>query len=222
MESRWNSTAHYDVFLKGLVNSIPERLLPLDLPPDLDSLIALAIRTDNRLVEFKALQGERPQKPRYLQPNTATSWTPSEWSSPDRSQTFPHIGEEEPMEMGRARLSQEEQQRRVKEGRCFYCGESGHLVSVCPAKSTRSSNQTSSSVPSARVLTPVQVKHNTTAVTMNVLIDSGADESLMDWGLDKRLGLKAKTLTSPIKASALNGNKPFTITHHRTCSPNHW
>lgn len=42
-ESGWNSTALYDVFLKGLAAPIREQLVPLDLPQDLDSLIALAI-----------------------------------------------------------------------------------------------------------------------------------------------------------------------------------
>ena len=37
-------------------------------------------------------------------------------------------------------------------------------------------------------------------MTLDVLIDSGATENLMDWELAKRLGLKTKTLTRPIKA----------------------
>ena len=81
-ESGWNTTALYDVFLKGLANPILERLLPLDLPTDLDSLIALAIRTDNRLEEFKALQQERSQTSRLTQPHTTISWTPPAQSSP--------------------------------------------------------------------------------------------------------------------------------------------
>ena len=48
---------------------------------------------------------------------------------------------------------------------------------------------------------------------MDALIDSGADESFLDWGLAKRLGLEAKTLETPIKASSLNGHELFTITH---------
>ena len=59
-ESRWNDTALYDVFLKGLSDPIQDLLVPLDLPPDLDSLISLTIRTDNRLQERKQqLRGSR-------------------------------------------------------------------------------------------------------------------------------------------------------------------
>ncbi len=52
-DSRWNATALYDVFLKGLSDQIQDLLVPLDLPSNLDSLITLAIRTDNRLQERK-------------------------------------------------------------------------------------------------------------------------------------------------------------------------
>ena len=48
---------------------------------------------------------------------------------------------------------------------------------------------------------------------MEALIDSGADESLMDWGLAKKLGLETKRLERPVKASSLNGHELFVITH---------
>ena len=44
-ESRWNNTALYNIFLKGLAPTIQDLLSPLDLPTGLDALIALAIRT---------------------------------------------------------------------------------------------------------------------------------------------------------------------------------
>jgi len=58
-ESDWDSRALQDTFFRGLNNSFLERLLPVDLPSNLDSLISLAIRTDNRLEEIKFLQQER-------------------------------------------------------------------------------------------------------------------------------------------------------------------
>lgn len=47
-DSRWNSTALHDVFLKGLSDQIQDLLAPLDLPSSLDPMITIAIRTDNR------------------------------------------------------------------------------------------------------------------------------------------------------------------------------
>jgi len=109
-ESGWNTTALYDVFLKGLTNPVLERLLPLDLPSDLNSLIALAILTDNRLEEFKELQQERSQTSHLNRSHSAISWTPPGRSSPERGQAAPTQETEEPMQMGRARLSPEERQ----------------------------------------------------------------------------------------------------------------
>ena len=114
------------------------------------------------------------------------------------------------MQLGRARLSQEERQKRRQEGRCFYCGETGNLVSVCPAKRTRgvSSNQVAKTA--VRALT--QVKLNS-QFELDVLIDSGADESLMDWNLAKKLNIDCEPLTNPIRARSLNGADIFTISH---------
>ena len=120
VESGWNTMALYDIFLKGLATPIQERLLPLDLIPDLDSLITLAIRTDNRLEEFKGLQGGRQQKPKHTQHIPTVYWAVPDRSSPDRCRSSPHIGGEEPMQMGGTRLTQEERQSRVKEEPCFY------------------------------------------------------------------------------------------------------
>lgn len=67
--------------------------------------------------------------------------------------------------------------------------------------------------PATRKLTSVEVTHHTTSTDINALIDSGADESLMDWGLAERLGLQTELLSKPIQAHALNGDTLFTITH---------
>ena len=114
------------------------------------------------------------------------------------------------MQLGRARLSPDERLKRRQEGRCFYCGETGHLVSSCPAKKAPvvSSNQIAKSA--VRVLT--QVKLNA-KWDMKVLVDSGADESLMDWNLAKKLHIDCENLARPIRACSLNGADIFMITH---------
>ncbi|KAF7644812.1 hypothetical protein LDENG_00215390 [Lucifuga dentata] len=47
--SSWNNDSLTDTFLHGLAEDIKDHLTPLDLPADLDSLISLAIKIDNRL-----------------------------------------------------------------------------------------------------------------------------------------------------------------------------
>lgn len=67
--------------------------------------------------------------------------------------------------------------------------------------------------PPARCLTPVKVVHHTIATELKALIDSGADEGLMSWGLVKNLTLETKVLDKPVQASALNGKELFLVTH---------
>ena len=94
------------------------------------------------------------------------------------------------MQLGRARLTPEERQKQQREGRCFYCGDPGHLVSSCPAKKTPavSSNQVSKA--NFRTLTQVSLN------SLHLLLT--ADESLMDWGLANKLHLDSDPLARPI------------------------
>ena len=124
----------YDVFLKGLAAPVQERLLQIDMPLDLDSLIALAVRTDNRLWEFKALQGGHQRLPDRTQHIPAVPWSVPCKSPSDQRCLSLSAGQEEPMQLGRAQLTQAERQRRLRKGLCFYCGEPGHLVVTCPVK----------------------------------------------------------------------------------------
>lgn len=108
----------YDVFLKGLSTNIQEMLIPLYLPPDLDSLIALAIRTDNHMQELKQGRGNRlpeERSPRAPKP----SWPEPRSLLPEPSPFPPSGGDTEPMQLGLARLNPEERRRRLLKGRAF-------------------------------------------------------------------------------------------------------
>ena len=59
----------------------------------------------------------------------------------------------------------------------------------------------------------VKIMHLGKDFELGVLIDSGANGNLIDWGLARRLGLQVKPLSKPIKASALNGRILFDISH---------
>ena len=201
-ESNWNSTALYDVFWKGLAAPIQDLLISLDLPEDLDSLIALAIRTDNRINMLRQ---------QLSRGRTATAGPPPGWTTHSGSSLeqrhHSQLMKEEPMQLRRTQLSQERHKRQV-EGRCFYCGESGHLVAVCPAKKSVVASQLRASETGSRILTNVRVCHHT-VTELQALIDSGADANMMNWSLADKLGLKSKLLEKPITAKALNGEELF-------------
>ena len=50
-DSGWNVPALRDAILTGLSDPIKDQLAPLEVPRDLESLIAVSIRIDNRLRE---------------------------------------------------------------------------------------------------------------------------------------------------------------------------
>lgn len=50
-DSEWNSSSLCDTFLHSLTDEMKDHLAPLDLPTDFDSLVALAVKVDNRLFE---------------------------------------------------------------------------------------------------------------------------------------------------------------------------
>ena len=51
-------------------------------------------------------------------------------------------------------------------------------------------------------VTQVNIFINNQAIDQGVLTDSGADKSLMDWGIVKQLKIKTVPLSRPINASA--------------------
>ncbi|XP_057714608.1 uncharacterized protein lrfn5a isoform X1 [Corythoichthys intestinalis] len=209
----WCHTALYDTFFKGLSHSIRDRLVPLDLPEELDDLIALAIRTDHRLEELsrsRPFQAVRPPPQSLVQ------------SGPRRTHILPASPPRDPndaipMQLGPTRTSPEERKRRQLEGLCFYCGSSGHLVAGCTARRPRPSHASQPANPTHRSTTTVQVKHRALSCTLAALIDSGADDCLMPWGVCHLMGLRAIPLERPLVARSLNGERLFSITH--SCEP---
>uniref|UniRef100_A0A8C7WWZ3 Gypsy retrotransposon integrase-like protein 1 n=1 Tax=Oryzias sinensis TaxID=183150 RepID=A0A8C7WWZ3_9TELE len=117
------------------------------------------------------------------------------------------------MQVNRARLSAVERQRRQREGRCFFCGELGHLVPFCPMKNSARVSHIATEGRPTRSLTHLEVTHRGVTTSLTALIDSGADVSLMDWMLAEDLGLEPRPLHSPVRVCGLHGRGLFQITH---------
>ena len=114
-------------FTRGLNEQIRDELASRDKPADLSSLVSLAIRIDGRLRQRRQRAGRSQQPPasRALTSPFTTAATPAT-SSPVAAP------EEEPMQLGRARLTPAERQRRMAAGLCVYCGKAGHFLASCP------------------------------------------------------------------------------------------
>lgn len=97
-ESKWNKEVQWDKFLHGLDDRIQREIFALDLPINLDGLIELAIRVDNRL------QRHDRRTRQYSFPEEDLS----NLSSPARDL--------EPMQVGRTLLTREEKNHRRSNG----------------------------------------------------------------------------------------------------------
>ncbi|MGL5566538.1 MAG: retropepsin-like aspartic protease family protein, partial [Plesiomonas sp.] len=204
-ESGWNKAAQWDRFLHGLADRVQEKIYALDLPSDLDGLITLALRVDSRL-------RVRPEK-RGLPAFCGTSG----------SDTVSHTNDPEPMQVGRARLSREERERRRAGGLCLYCGGAGHFLNRCPVK--RSSPAVERGLlsggavlgkPSSATLLSGRLQWATGECAVEALIDSGAEGNFLDRGLVSELEIPTIPLHQPIAVHALNGQTLPTITHSTT------
>ena len=176
-DSGWNTPALIDAFMNGLQDSIKDQLAPHELPTDLDSIIAMSIRIDNRLHERQKERirtSARPPSHMGHSPAFRHPWSSSPPSSASPKEPVPSAAPEEPMQ----------------------------LVS-----------QFSATDFPPRSLTMVHIQVRDQDITVGTLVDSGADESLMDWSFAKRLCIKTVPLTSPVTASALDGKLLFKITH---------
>lgn len=132
-DSRWNDAALQGVFVKGLNEQLKDELAARDEPTDLTSLVSLAIRLDNRLRERRLEKTACPlghgpvSRPVRQFPTSAAAQSGGSDFPPARPV-------EEPMQLGRTHLSQEECLYRIRAEECLYCGKPGHFISTCPLR----------------------------------------------------------------------------------------
>lgn len=126
VESRWDSAALRATFQHGLSEHLKDELATHETPGELEDLIEIAVRADNR---HRERQRDRRNTLTYL-PEPRTRPSPTE-TQPRNSGSSTH-GWEEPMQLGHTHISAEERDRRMREHCCLYCGTPGHFRSVCP------------------------------------------------------------------------------------------
>lgn len=125
-EAGWDDIALQTVFVNGLNDQLKDELALKDDLDNLDSIISMAIKLDNRIRERK--------RERSRQNQSSLSHTLPVPRSPPVSPPAKPTPDEEPMQLGRASLTPAERQRRIKAGECIYCGQHGHFISTCPIR----------------------------------------------------------------------------------------
>ena len=117
-------------FYWDLRDDVKDLLLSLPDPRTLNEAISQAVRCDNRLFQRRQDQRSRHQ----------TSASASNLNLHSKA---------EDMQIDAARVrafTPEEKKRRMEEGLCLYCRESGHKVGNCPKKQNRRTVKTRSAV----------------------------------------------------------------------------
>ena len=133
-ESGWGESALQAIFVKGLASELKDELALREESSTLNHLIELAIRLDNRIRE-RSREKQESRRRRFPadNPPTAPGMSPALRSSaPEQRPSLHRTTAEEPMQLGRTRLSPAERQRRMQGKLCLYCGHEGHYVSHCP------------------------------------------------------------------------------------------
>lgn len=121
--------------MRGLNEAIKDSIVGSVETSDLQELITLAIKVDNRLRERRR---ERFQ----VSETGATVFSASDYPCrvPESKATntstpsSPSVCTEKPMQLGWNRLTPAEWNRRFKDGLCISCGEPGHQLAACPLR----------------------------------------------------------------------------------------
>lgn len=127
-ESGFNSQALMDAFYRGLNDDIKDVLAMNEDVENLEFLMNLTIRIDNKLWDrkmeksFKNTHGHNSYK--NEKPNNSSSSTvPMDLDSMSQSSKF-------------KKLTADEKNRRLTNKLCLYCADPGHQLSSCPKRST--------------------------------------------------------------------------------------
>uniref|UniRef100_A0A8C2EBD4 Gypsy retrotransposon integrase-like protein 1 n=1 Tax=Cyprinus carpio TaxID=7962 RepID=A0A8C2EBD4_CYPCA len=209
----WNEKALWDHFLHGLAEHVKDEIYSLELPSGLDELIDLAIRVDDRITLRS--RHRREGIPHEHLTGVACG------AACDTISQRRILPEEEPMQIGRARLTIGERRRRLENQLCLYCGEAGHVVAACPVAGRRFSRKgerrvsvtTTRLPPGGRSEFQASVQFGGAVFQVSALIDSGAEGDFMDSRLATSLGISAVALAEPISARTLCGTHLTNITH---------
>uniref|UniRef100_A0A672NT97 CCHC-type domain-containing protein n=1 Tax=Sinocyclocheilus grahami TaxID=75366 RepID=A0A672NT97_SINGR len=119
-QSGWNDVSLKAVFQRSLTQELQAELACKGKTSTFSEFVNLAIRIDN-------LMRNAPKRiPAY--------GSLSSISTLAQSHSVPLATNQEPMQLGLSRLSEEERVRRRRHNLCFYCGEVGHRRLKCPHK----------------------------------------------------------------------------------------
>ncbi len=185
-------SAPLTTYRQGLEPSLRLHLSAYDDTMGLDCFIQLSIRVAIRI--HGCMEVNRCQNP-------PISFRQPEFPSPPEPQY-------EPMQVDNTRLSSAERLRRLTQGLCLYCGQSGHVIRTCPVCPQRPvvSVVSSSSVNVHPLTTIVQLPTPLHCISVHALLDSGSAGNFISADLCHQLQLKKRLNDILYKIQSITGS----------------
>ncbi|CAJ0919308.1 unnamed protein product [Ranitomeya imitator] len=183
--TQWNECALAARFRDGLSEAIKDVMVGFPAPTGLNESMTMAIQIDRRLRERKPVH------------HLAVS-----------SEQAP-----ETMQCDRIQSRSERQNYRRKNGLCFYCGDSAHVISACSKRTKKVDKSVAISTLQSKFILSVTLICSLSAISVDAYVDSGAALSLMDWSFANRCGFSLEPLEVPIPLKGIDStplamNKP--------------
>ncbi|KAL0183498.1 hypothetical protein M9458_019194 [Cirrhinus mrigala] len=167
--SGWNETTLLGAYRQGLNPQIRAAMALYDDSIGLEAFLQRTTRVSQRLAACQ---------PSTIapQPTSVVACTPVP----------------EPMQVGSSRLTRSERNRRIMNGLCLYCGQSGHLLRTCPIRPPRPVVSTLSTEVETASLTLVPITLHTpkTSLCVSALIDSGSSGNFISQACLEKLQLQ--------------------------------
>lgn len=122
-QAKWGEEALKSALLTNINEEIKNELMLRELPSSLDALLVLCMRVDDQVRAHRSARARSGHAPLDFCGTPTAAHGSCDADTGDG---------EEPMQLGRSRLSPAERQRRLASGECVYCSRKGHSVSSCP------------------------------------------------------------------------------------------
>uniref|UniRef100_A0A3P9JQ61 ribonuclease H n=1 Tax=Oryzias latipes TaxID=8090 RepID=A0A3P9JQ61_ORYLA len=240
VEAGWPDPALKGIFYQSLNERIKDHLCTQPETDTFEELVTAALRSDLRLRERQTEQKSKPPSTHVNPVRPLPLVAPANPASPSVRLEEPMIRErqkerspntegpvpsqtmDEPMQIGHSRLSEEERRKRREAGACFYCGAERPFSLVLPitfklpspSLDDRPRGELSATDSGKEFLfLPVKLCLDLQVHDLRALIDSGAEQSLIDFHVVNRLSIPTEPLATPIEASGLGGQHLSRITH---------
>ncbi|KAI2651181.1 Transposon Tf2-9 polyprotein [Labeo rohita] len=185
--SGWNETALLAAYRRGLQPRLKQQMAIYDDTAGLEMFIRKAIQISQHLSACKVDSLAR----------TCSALLPS-----------PADADEEPMQVDSFHLSPAERNRRIQLGLCLYCGSKDHLLSTCPVRPPRKSMSAIQLTPSVASIPHINASliSGSSAVSVKVLVDSGASGNFISSRCLERYRLPSQTCATPYQITTIQGH----------------